>query len=117
MPELIALAGGESLFGETGRHSPWLEWQALRAADPDVIVVLPCGFDLARTRREMAPLTRQPGWSELRAVREGRVFLTDGNQYFNRPGPRLVESLEILAEILHPAEFAARHRGTGWEPC
>jgi iron complex transport system substrate-binding protein len=116
MPELIALAGGENLFGETGRHSPWLEWEALRAADPDLIVVLPCGFDLARTRREMAPLAAQPGWSELRAVREGRVFLADGNSFFNRPGPRLVESLEILAEILHPAAFPVRHRGTGWEP-
>jgi iron complex transport system substrate-binding protein len=116
MPELIALAGGTNLFGETGLHSPWLEWETLRAADPDVIVVLPCGFDLARTRREMAPLAAQPGWSELRAVRAGQVFLTDGNQFFNRPGPRLVESLEILAEILHPADFPARHRGTGWEP-
>ena len=116
MPELIALAGGANVFGETGRHSPWLAWEALRAADPDVIVVLPCGFDLARTRHEMAPLAAQPGWSEMRAVRAGKVFLTDGNQFFNRPGPRLVESLEILAEILHPVEFPARHRGTGWEP-
>ena len=116
MPELIALAGGTNLFGETGRHSPWLAWDALRAADPDVIVVLPCGFDLARTRREMAPLAAKPGWRELRAVRDGRVFLTDGNQYFNRPGPRLVESLEILAEILHPDGFPANHLGTGWEP-
>ena len=116
MPELVALAGGTNVFGETGRHSPWLEWEALRAADPDVIVVLPCGFDLARTRREMAPLAAQPGFGELRAVRAGRVFLTDGNQYFNRPGPRLVESLEILAEILHPDEFPAKHLGTGWEP-
>jgi iron complex transport system substrate-binding protein len=116
MPELIALAGGTPVFGETGAHSGWLEWEALRAAEPDVIVVLPCGFDLARTRREMAPLAAQPGWSELRAVRAGQVFLTDGNQFFNRPGPRLVESLEILAEILHPAEYPARHRGTGWEP-
>jgi len=116
MPELVALAGGTNLFGETGRHSPWLEWTALRAADPDVIVILPCGFDLARTRSELGPLAAQPGFSELRAVREGRVYLTDGNQYFNRPGPRLVESLEILAEILHPEEFPARRRGTGWEP-
>jgi iron complex transport system substrate-binding protein len=115
MPELIALAGGTNVFGETGLHSPWLEWDALRAADPDVIVVLPCGFDLARTRREMAPLAAQPGWDELRAVRAGKVFLTDGNQYFNRPGPRLVESLEILAELLHPDEFPAKHLGTGWE--
>ncbi len=116
MPELIALAGGTPVFGEPGHHSAWLEWDALRAADPDAVVVLPCGFDLARTRREMAPLVAQPGWSELRAVRARRVFLTDGNQFFNRPGPRLVESLEIVAEILHPAEFPARHRGTGWEP-
>ena len=115
MPELITLAGGTNLFGETGLHSPWLEWEALRAADPDVIVVLPCGFDLARTRREMAPLAAKPGWGELRAIRSGKLFLADGNQYFNRPGPRLVESLEILAEILHPAEFPARHRGTGWD--
>ncbi len=115
MPELIALAGGTPAFGETGVHSPWLEWETLRAADPDLIVVLPCGFDLARTRREMSPLVARPGWNELRAVRAGQVFLTDGNQFFNRPGPRLVESLEILAEILHPGEFPARHRGTGWE--
>jgi len=116
MPELVALAGGTNVFGETGRQSSWLEWDALRAADPDVIVVLPCGFDLARTRREMGPLAAQTGFGELRAVRAGRVFLTDGNQYFNRPGPRLVESLEILAEILHPDEFPAKHLGTGWEP-
>jgi iron complex transport system substrate-binding protein len=116
MPELVALAGGENLFGETGRHSPWLEWAALRAADPDVIVILPCGFDLARTRSELGPLVAQPGFGELRAVRAGRVYLTDGNQYFNRPGPRLVESLEILAELLHPTEFQPRLRGRGWEP-
>jgi iron complex transport system substrate-binding protein len=116
VPELVALAGGTNLFGETGQHSPWLAWQALRAADPDVLVVMPCGFDLALTRREMAPLAAQPGFRELRAVRAGRVYLTDGNQYFNRPGPRLVESLEILAEILHPDEFGAKQLGTGWEP-
>lgn len=116
MPELVSLAGGANVFGETGRHSPWLAWQALRAADPDVLVVMPCGFDLARTRREMAPFAAQPGFGELRAVRAGRVYLTDGNQYFNRPGPRLVESLEILAEILHPDAFGSGHLGTGWEP-
>ena len=116
MPELVTLAGGRPLFGEPGAHSPWLAWEDLRAADPDVVAVLPCGFDLARTRAEIGPLLAQPGWETLRAVREGRVFLTDGHQYFNRPGPRLVESLEILAEILHPEEFGARHRGEGWEP-
>jgi iron complex transport system substrate-binding protein len=115
VPELVTLAGGRNLFGETGVHSPWLEFSALAAADPDVIVVMPCGFDLARTRQEMAPLVTTPGWSALRAVREGRVFLTDGNQYFNRPGPRLVESLEILAQIVHPDVFAPIHEGQGWQ--
>ncbi|MFA9430785.1 cobalamin-binding protein [Egicoccus sp. AB-alg2] len=116
MPQLLAAAGGEELFGVAGRHSPWLAWDDVVAADPDAIVVLPCGFDLERTRAEAAVLHDLPGWAELRAVREGRVALTDGNRYFNRPGPRLAESTEILAEILHPDAFAPVHRGDGWEP-
>ena len=115
VPELVELAGGENLFGNVGEHSPWLDWQTLRDADPEIIVVMPCGFDIPRIRAEMQPLLAQPGWSELRAVREERVYLTDGNQYFNRPGPRLVESLEILAEFVHPSEFASRHEGAGWQ--
>lgn len=114
MPELVELAGGVNLFGEAGRHSPWMTFETLAERDPDVIVVLPCGFDIPRTAVEMPPLLRQPGWNKLSAVRSGRVFITDGNQYFNRPGPRVVESLEILAELFHPAQFAARHHGTGW---
>ncbi len=114
VPELVALAGGRSLFGAVGEHSPWLEWDAVRAADPDVIVAMPCGFDLARTRGGMAALERLPGWETLRAVRAGRVAVVDGHQYFNRPGPRLVESAEILAEILHPGAFDFGHRGKGW---
>jgi iron complex transport system substrate-binding protein len=116
MPELIALAGGRNLFGEAGKHSPWMTWDDLAAADPEIILVLPCGFDLARNRSESAVLARDPRWQRLSAVREGRAYLTDGNQYFNRPGPRLVESLEILAEILHPQVFEFGHRGAAWEP-
>ncbi len=114
VPELVELAGGRNLFGSVGEHSPWLAWEAVRAADPDVIVAMPCGFDLARTRGEMPALERLPGWDALRAVRAGRVAIVDGHQYFNRPGPRLVESAEILAEILHPEVFGLGHRGTGW---
>jgi iron complex transport system substrate-binding protein len=80
-----------------------------------VIAILPCGFDLPRTRREAVALTRQPGWSKLRAVRAGRVFGVDGNQYFNRPGPRLVDSLEMLAEMLHGQIFREEFQGLGWE--
>jgi iron complex transport system substrate-binding protein len=116
MPELVEMAGGVNLFGETGKHSPWMDWDDLVAADPDAILVLPCGFDIERTRRDLGLLTRRPGWNHLRAVRSGRVYLTDGNQYFNRPGPRLVESLEILAEVLHPDRFHFGHQGHGWQP-
>jgi iron complex transport system substrate-binding protein len=115
MPELIELAGGVNLFGEAGKHSPWMTWDELRGRDPDVIFVAPCGFDLARTRAEMPALTRRPEWPALRAVRAGRVYLADGNQYFNRPGPRLVESLQILAVVLHPEMFSFGHEGTGWQ--
>ncbi len=114
MPELVELAGGRNLFGVAGAHSPWMTWEDLRAKDPELIVALPCGFDLARTTREMALLTRRAGWQELAAVRRGQVYVADGNQYFNRPGPRLVESLEILAELLHPEAFHFSHEGSGW---
>ena len=115
MPELVTMAGGKNMFGEAGKHSPWMTWEQLRAADPEIIVVLPCGFDIARTRREMPALTDRPDWRALQAVRNGRVYVTDGNQYFNRPGPRIAESLEILAEILHPDDFHFGHEGRGWE--
>ncbi|MCY4393791.1 MAG: cobalamin-binding protein [Rhodospirillaceae bacterium] len=110
MPELVEMAGGRNLFGEAGGQAPWIDWEALESSDPDVILVLPCGFDIERSVAEMPALTAQSGWSALGAVRNGRVYIVDGNQYFNRPGPRLAESLEILAEILHPAHF-----GTGWQ--
>lgn len=115
-PELVVMAGGRNLAGEAGRHSPTLEWERLRTLDPEVILVSPCGFDLARTRADMDALTSRSGWDGLRAVREGRVALADGVQWFNRPGPRVVESLEILAEILHPARFDFGYRGRAWEP-
>jgi iron complex transport system substrate-binding protein len=115
MPELIEMAGGVNLFGVAGKHSPWMTWEELHTADPDILILLPCGFDIARTRRDLAVLASKVEWPRLRAVRAGRVYLADGNQYFNRPGPRLVESLEILAELLHPESFAFNHEGTGWQ--
>lgn len=115
MPELVSLAGGVHLFGTAGQHSPYLTWEQLVAEDPEVIFVMPCGWEIARARQEMEPLTCKPEWPRLRAVQAGRVYLADGNQYFNRPGPRLVESLEILAEVLHPEAFSFGHEGTGWQ--
>jgi iron complex transport system substrate-binding protein len=114
MPELIAMAGGHNVFGVAGEHSSWMKFEELVAQDPDVIMVAPCGFDMHRSAAEMATLTARTEWPGLNAVRHGRVFLADGNQYFNRPGPRIVESLEILAEILHPELFSFGHQGSGW---
>jgi iron complex transport system substrate-binding protein len=115
MPELVSRAAGVPLFAQPGRHSPYLDWPELVQQDPEVIVVLPCGWDIARTRQDMPLLARRPEWPRLRAVRDGRVFLANGNQFFNRPGPRLVESLEILAELLHPDVFLFGHEGNGWQ--
>jgi iron complex transport system substrate-binding protein len=94
------MAGGVNLFGEAGKHSPWMTWEELKAADADLLLIAPCGFDLERTAAEMHWLTDRPDWRDMRAVRAGRVYLADGNQYFNRPGPRVVETLRIITEIL-----------------
>jgi len=115
IPELVELAGGTSVTGEAGKHSPWLEWQTLVEINPEIIVLMPCGFDLRRTRAEIAALTGRPEWAGLRAVKNQRVFLADGDQFFNRPGPRIVDAVEILAEIIHPDRFNFGHKGKAWE--
>lgn len=114
-PSLCRLAGGEPVLSVDGQHAPYVRWPDLVAADPEVIVVHPCGFDLERTRREAPALLRLDGWSDLRAVKDGRVALMDGNALINRPGPRLVESAEVLAEVIHP-DVSFGHRGRWWEP-
>jgi iron complex transport system substrate-binding protein len=96
-PELVMSAGGEPLFGEVDQHTPWLSWEELQAADPDVVILAPCGFSLARTLQDVPLLQRHPLWATLRAVKEGRVYAIDGNAYLNRSGPRLVESAGLLA--------------------
>jgi iron complex transport system substrate-binding protein len=115
VPEMIELAGGVPLFGEAGKHSPWINWSVVQEHDPEIILVMPCGFDLERTRAEVNSLIKQPKWNDLQAVKNGKVFMIDGNSYFNRPGPRLVDSLEILAELLHPELIDAKYEGQGWE--
>ena len=114
MPELVEMAGSVNLFGRAGTHSPWMTFEDLAASDPDAILIAPCGYDLDKTRAEMHWLTLRPGWGDLRAVREDRVYLADGNQYFNRPGPRVVETLKILVEILYPERFAPDLEGRAW---
>jgi iron complex transport system substrate-binding protein len=113
-PELVALAGGTCAVGAAGAHSTTLPWAALRAADPAVVVVAPCGFGLERTLAEMPALASCPDWAGLSAVRAGRVYVADGNLYFNRSGPLLFDTPEILAEMLHPAAFPPAHEGAVW---
>jgi iron complex transport system substrate-binding protein len=101
MPELIEIAGGEAVLGKAGDHSTVITLEECARLNPDVILIAPCGFDLTQTRRDLWRLTSQPLWKKLTAVKNGRVFLADGNALFNRSGPRLIESAELLSECLH----------------
>ena len=105
MPELVALAGGTPLVTKPGEHAPTLKLEELARLTPDVVLIKPCGFDLERTSSELALLKTMLPWSSWPAVRAGRVFVADGNAFFKRSCPRLVESLEILAACVHPEEF------------
>ncbi len=115
IPELITYAGGKPLFSSTGKPSEILKWQDFVNSNPDIIIFMPCGFDLNRTRTEANSLTQKPEWEKLKAVQNAQVYITDGNSYFNRPGPRLTDSLEIVAEIIHPEIFQYGYQGKGWE--
>lgn len=104
-PEMIACAGGTDTLGTVGEKSAQIDWEYLRAAAPDVIVVAPCGYDVDRARADLAAAPLPPWWSDLPAVRNGQVFVMDGNAYISRPGPRIVDGTEILARLLHPDAF------------
>jgi iron complex transport system substrate-binding protein len=106
IPDLVELAGGTYEMVAAGAQTATIDWRDLAAARPDVVVLMPCGFKLEQTQRELAALSTRPGWSELPAVRHGRVYAVDGNAYFNRPGPRLVDSAELLAGLVQPGFYA-----------
>ena len=106
VPELVVLAGGRDLLGTAGAHSHWITWDDVIAADPDVVILVPCGFTLDRVVAEAETPAIRNRLKMLRAFRTGRVYAVDGHHLFNRPGPRLVDSLEVLAELLHPGLFA-----------
>lgn len=107
VPELVRLCGGIYEHAEPGEHSKTLDWQALTDFAPDVVLIMPCGFDLAQTRRELPALRENPAWAALPAVRNRRVYSVDGNAYLNRPGPRIIDSAEIVAGIVQPDLFAS----------
>ncbi len=116
VPEMVELAGGEDLFGRPRRPAVRLDWAEVKAADPDVIILMPCGYDLAGTLDAARVLGAVPGWAELRAVGTGQVYAVDGSAYFNRPGPRVVEGVEILAEIFHPDVCRGLAPAGSWTP-
>lgn len=113
VPELVGIAGGVSLI-EPGKHSPYVNWDDIRLQDPDIMLVMPCGFSIERTLKEIDVLLHLPGFTELKAVKNNCVYIADGNQYFNRPGPSIVDSIEILAEIINPKQFIFGYEGEGW---
>lgn len=113
-PEMIEIAGGRSVLATPGKHSPFIDFDRIKEADPDILVIMPCGFSIPRTLQEMNLLLELPGCADLKAVKNNRIFVADGNQYFNRSGPRIVDSIEILAEIINPKMFNFGYEGRGW---
>lgn len=116
VPELVELAGGIYDLTAAGQPSVTITWEQLTASRPDVVILMPCGFKLEQTRRELTRLTARPQWQELPAVRNRRAYSVDGSAYLNRPGPRIVESAELLAGLIQPGLFASRMPEGSWEP-
>jgi iron complex transport system substrate-binding protein len=114
VPGLVSIAGGTPVLAQEGKHSPYIEWDDILQQDPEIIVLMPCGFSIERTMREINLLLDRPGFASLKAVKNDRFYIADGNQYFNRPGPHIVDSIEILAEIIRPKQFIFGYEGEGW---
>ena len=122
MLTLIEMAGGVNCFpdlpaealAQAGENKRWIKFEELLEQNPDKIIIAPCGFTIEKTLKDMYFLENRKEWKTLKAVRNNEVYICDGNKYFNRPGPRLVDSLEILAEIFHPHLFESKHRKSGW---
>jgi iron complex transport system substrate-binding protein len=115
VPELVEAANGNLLLGEKGKHSAAIAWEQVRKADPEYLIIAPCGFNLERAREELPSLERLPGWFDLTAVREAHVAVADGNKYFNRSGTTVVKTVEIIAEILHGYKSEPAQRNTAWQ--
>ena len=115
IPEMVKISGGEDIFGKSGKDSHWITFDEIKNYDPEVIIFLPCGYNIEKTKDEVENLLiKETKWSNLKAFKDKDLFIVDGNQFFNRPGPRLVESLEIFAEIIQPNLFNFNHQQSGW---
>ena len=114
VPELVGFAGGKNVMSVSGTDSNFCSWDEIKKTNPGIIIMMPCGFGIKRTLEDIHYLQNRKGWQELKAVKENKVFAVDGNQYFNRPGPRLVDSAEILAEIIHSEYFERKFTEDAW---
>lgn len=115
MPDLIEIAGGYSTLAQSGKHSPFIDFEVLKRADPEVLAIIPCGYSLEQTNSELDTLLELEGWDQLKAVQNKRVYIADGHQFFNRPGPRIADSARILAEIMHQKLFQPEYKNSGWQ--
>ena len=113
-PEIVEIAGGTPVLTLAGKHSSYINFEDIVKANPDILVIMPCGFSIQRTLQEINLLIDLPGWSDLKAVQNQKIFVVDGNQYFNRSGPRITDSIEIMAEIINPKQFVFGYEGNGW---
>ena len=114
VPELVDLAGGKNVISVSGTDSNFCSWDEIKKTNPGIIIIMPCGFGIKRTLEDIHYLQNRKGWKELKAAKENKVFVVDGNQYFNRPGPRLLDSAEILAEIFHSDYFERKFSEEVW---
>ena len=114
VPEIVEIVGGQDLFGLKGEHSSWSEYQELFDKNPDKIIFMPCGYDIEKTKIEIEKMYELKEWKHLRAIKSDNVYIADGSQYFNRPGPRLLDSIRIMDEIVND-EGIYEYYGNGWE--
>ena len=115
IPELVSISGGDDIFGNIGKNSHWIKFEEIKKSDPDIIIFMPCGFDINKTNEELKFfLKKNPIWKSLKSFKNESFFVVDGNQFFNRPGPRLIDSIEILLEIIHPSLTDLSYKKKGW---
>lgn len=105
VPEMVSIAGGDDALGMAGRDSRKISWDLVPDYDPEVLILMPCGFDTARTKEDATLLAKNEGWESITAVKKGEVFATNGSAYYSRPGPRLADGLELMAKMIHPERF------------
>ena len=116
IPDMIKIAGGNNLCGASSKNSKWIDFEIIQDLDPEIIIFMPCGYNLLENQKDVSEMIEKNiKWKDLSAYKNKRLYLVDGNQYFNRPGPRIVDSIEILAEILNPELFNYNHNGIGWK--